>query len=72
MGHVGHSMNGNEGDLLLQGPAHQTFGAGQAPLMARLETRMCVPQVQLNLWVPLIVPGAVKPYKKGTILEYRA
>ena len=72
MRHVGHSMNGNEGDLLLQRPAHQTFGAGQAPLMARLETRVRVPQVQLNLWVPLIVPGAAKPCKKGTILETRA
>jgi len=62
-------MNGNEGDLLLQWPAHQTFGAGQAPLMARLETRVCVPQVQLNLWVPLIVPGAVKPCKKELYLR---
>ena len=70
--HVGHSMDRNEGDLLLQRPAHQTFGAGQAPLMARLEARVRVPQVQLNLWVPLIVPGAVKPCKKGTILENRA
>jgi hypothetical protein len=42
--HVGHSMNRNEGDLLLQGPAHQTLRAGQAPLMARLEARMASPK----------------------------
>ena len=69
MRHVGHSMNRNEGDLLLQRPAHQTFGAGQAPLMARLEARVRVPQVQLNLWVPLIVPGAAKPCKKELYLS---
>ena len=32
--HIGHSVNRNEGHLLLQRPAHQTLGAGQAPLMA--------------------------------------
>ena len=62
-------MDRNEGDLLLQRPAHQTLRAGQAPLMARLEARVRVPQVQLNLWVPLIVPGAAKPCKKELYLS---
>ena len=69
MGHVGHSMNRNEGDLLFQRPAHKTLGAWQAPLMARLETRVRVPKVQMDLWVPLIVPGTVTPWKKELYLS---
>ena len=69
MRHVGHSVDRNEGDLLLQRPAHKTFGARQAPLMARLETRVRVPKVQMNLWVPLIVPGTAKPWKKELYLS---